>query len=99
MAFGKRVKQPHDWKQRYTFVKIDESTKYETLLGDDTPVEVKGKRKITIETKKGEVKHINDVLYVPSLACNFLSGENLLKRDFFFFKKNEWIIYDKENHD
>jgi hypothetical protein len=48
-----------------SFVKIDESTKSEVLLGDDKPVEVKGKGTIAVKTKQGQVKHINDVLYVP----------------------------------
>jgi hypothetical protein len=33
------------------FVKIDESTKSEVLLGDDKAVEVKGKGTIAVKTK------------------------------------------------
>ena len=45
------------------FIKIDESTKSEVLLGDDKLMEVKGKGTIVVKTKQEQVKHINDVLY------------------------------------
>lgn len=55
------------------FVQIDESTKFDVLLGDDKPVEVKGTIKIVVKTKHGKPKNITDVLCVLDLAHNFLS--------------------------
>jgi hypothetical protein len=62
-------------------------------------VEVKGKGTIAVKTKQGQVKHINDVLYVPGLAHNLLSVGKLIEKGYLVvFKNNECIIYDKENH-
>jgi hypothetical protein len=60
-------------RNKDSFLKIDECTKFDVLLGDDKEVEVNCKRTIVVKTKQGQVKHINDVLYVPGLAHNLLS--------------------------
>jgi hypothetical protein len=85
-------------RKKDCFVKIDECTKFDVLLRDDKEVEVNCKRTIAVKTKQGQVKHINYVLYVPPLAQNLLSVGKL-KGYLVGFKKNECIIYAKENND
>jgi hypothetical protein len=86
-------------RNKDSFVKIDEFTKSEVLLGDDKEVEVNCKITIAVKTKSVQVKHINDVLYVPSLAHNLLSVGKLIENGYLVgFKKNECIIYVKENN-
>jgi len=67
------------------FIKIHESTMSEVLMGDDKPVEVKVKGTIAVKTKQGQVKHINDVLYVPGLAHNLLIVRNIIEGISCFF--------------
>eukprot|EP00253_Pinus_taeda_P029436 PITA_29436 len=84
---------------KYGLVEIDGSTKYNVLLGDDRPVEAKGKGTIAVKTKEGKAKHINDVLYVLGLAHNFLSVGQLLEKGYLIvFKDKKCIIYDKYDH-
>lgn len=81
------------------FVQIDESTKSDVLLGDDKPVEAKGKGTIVVKTKQGKPKHINDVSYVPGLAHNLLTvGQLLEKGCLIVFKDKQCISYDKDDH-
>jgi hypothetical protein len=62
-------------------------------------VEVKGKGTIIVKTKQGQVKHINDVLYIPGLTHNLLSVGQLIEMGYLVvFKNVECIIYDKEDY-
>ena len=49
------------------FSSIDESMKFEVRMGNNNKVRVMGKGYISICTKQGEIKQIQDVYYVPSL--------------------------------
>lgn len=61
--------------------------------------QAKGKGTIAINTKHGNIKHINDHLYVLGLAHNLLSVGKLIENGYLvIFKNNECIMYDKENH-
>jgi hypothetical protein len=81
------------------FVHIDECTQFDVLLRDDKEVEVNCKRTIVVKTKQDQVKHVNDVLYVPPLAHNLLSVGKLIEKGYLVgFKKNECFIYAKENN-
>lgn len=52
-------------------------------------VEARGKGPIDVKTKQGKLKHINDVLYVPGLAHNFLSVGRLLEKGYFIVFKDK----------
>lgn len=81
------------------FVQIDESTKSYVLSGDDKPIEAKGMGTIVVKTKQGKPKHLNDILYVPGLAHNFLSVGKLIEKGYLIVSKNKkCIIYDKDDH-
>ena len=56
------------------FSSIDTSIYSEVKLGNDYKVSVNGNGVITMYTKNSERRKINDVYYVPSLKCNFMSA-------------------------
>ena len=64
------------------FSSLDESVKFNVILGNDNEVEVKEKGNIKILTKKGEKKHISNVYFVPSLKHNLFSIGQLVEKGY-----------------
>ena len=50
------------------FVSLDEKFKSKVKLRDEKSMDVEGKGVIVVQTKRGNMKHIKDVLYVPLLS-------------------------------
>ena len=54
------------------FCMVDENVKSQVTLGTDSKVFFMGKGRVSVLTKKGEIRSISDVYYVPSMKCNLL---------------------------
>ncbi|KAG6414168.1 hypothetical protein SASPL_126886 [Salvia splendens] len=78
------------------FVSIDTSVNSQVKMGNGALVKARGKRTISVDTKKG-MKCISDALLVPNLRQNLLSvGQLIEHRYIVHFEGNSCVILDKE---
>jgi hypothetical protein len=83
-------------KNKYCFVKLDESVKSQVTLGDGNTHTVEGKGIVAVKTQDGTQKYIPDVFYVPGLAQNLLSVGQLIHKNYkVIFDDNKCFIIDK----
>ena len=62
------------------FSMLDENVKSQVKLGRDSKVSSMGKWRVSVLTKKGEIKTISDVYYVPSILwgwCMYHHGHTI----------------------
>ncbi|XP_074326948.1 uncharacterized protein LOC141664890 [Apium graveolens] len=78
------------------FTEINETVTEEVTFDDSSKIPVKGKCTITIMTKDGDKKYINDVYYIPALKSNIISlgqtvekGYNIQIQDNFLTIRNQ----------
>jgi len=64
------------------FSSIDKYVKYEVRMGKKNKVSFMGKGCISICTKQGEIKQIQDVYYVPGLKHNLISVGQLVQKGY-----------------
>ena len=84
-------------RMKSLFKEIDESQKSEVRLRDNKQMQVAGKGIIAIKTKKGNVKLLSDVQYVPNLAHNLLSVGQLMNGGYLILFDNGFCsIQDKK---
>ena len=82
------------------FSSIDESVKFEVRMGNNNKVSVMGKWCISICTKQGEIKQIQDVYYVPGLKHNLISVGQLVQKEYkVIFENVECIIFYRNGSD
>ncbi|KAG6498678.1 hypothetical protein ZIOFF_038400 [Zingiber officinale] len=80
------------------FIDLDQNFSSEVKLGDGKLHRSKGKGSVAVQTKGGDKKIINDVLYVPNLTSNLLSVGQLLQRGYsIFFEDEKCRIFDRRN--
>ncbi|KAL3500572.1 hypothetical protein ACH5RR_039665 [Cinchona calisaya] len=65
------------------FKDLDETKKKQIWLGDNKQIQVEGEGTVAVHTSQGKIKHIQNVLFAPSLAHNLLSVGQLLDSGFF----------------
>lgn len=89
----------HMTGDRSLFIDFDQNFSSEVKLGDGKLHRSKGKGSIAVQTKGGNKKIINDVLYVPNLTSNLLSVGQLLQRGYsVFFEDEKCIIFDRRSN-
>ncbi|KAI4345002.1 hypothetical protein L6164_012172 [Bauhinia variegata] len=71
-----------------TFAELDETFNDIVKFGDHSTVEVRGRDKVSIQTKSGHVQSILNVLYVPNLKTNLLSIGQLQEKGYEIVIKN-----------
>ena len=77
------------------FTSFNTSVQSKIKLGNDNTVVVNGKRKISVFSKNGEHKIVDEVFLVHGLKCNLLSFSQLTKKKYtVFFKNTIHTIYD-----
>ena len=69
------------------FSSLDNSVQTKVTLGTDIQVTVLGKGNITILTKQGVPRVMNDVYYVFGLKHNLMSTGQLLQKGYRIYKK------------
>ena len=72
--------------------KIDETISGEVTFGDSSKNPVKGKGTVTIMSKNGEKKYINDGYYIPALKNNIISLGQLVEKGFNIQMQNNSLI-------
>ncbi|TXG67366.1 hypothetical protein EZV62_008641 [Acer yangbiense] len=81
------------------FLDVDSTVTPKVKLGNGAIVESKGKRRISVETKKG-TKYVNDVLFVPELNQNLLSVGQFVENGYHLhFEDGGCTIFDKKEKD
>ena len=70
---------------------VDESVKSEVTTGTDSKVSIMGKGRVSILTRKGEIKFVPDLYYVPGLKCNLLSIGKLMQKGYNVFFKYDFL--------
>ncbi|KAL8135853.1 hypothetical protein AgCh_010456 [Apium graveolens] len=64
------------------FTEIDDTISIEVTFGDSSKIPVKRKGTVTIMSKKGEKKYINNVYYIPALKNNIISLGQLVEKGY-----------------
>ena len=72
----------HMCGEKESFSMLDESFADTVKFGDNSTVAVKGKGKVSINTKAGLTQSISDVLFVPDLKTNLLSVGQLQEKGY-----------------
>lgn len=79
------------------FHTLDKWFKDKVRMGNGATLEAHGKGSVAFQTKQG-TKLIHDFLYVPSLACNLLSGGQMILKGYsLLFKGKHCLIFNSDN--
>ena len=75
------------------FTELNDTISGEVTFGDSSKTPVKGKGTVTILTKNGDKKYINDVYYIPALKSNIISLGQLVEKGYDIqMRENSLII-------
>ncbi|KAG9454135.1 hypothetical protein H6P81_007039 [Aristolochia fimbriata] len=81
------------------FTELDESVQGEVRLGNSSTLQVKGKGRIIIQTKKGDHRYISDVLYILEMHTNLISVTQLLEKGYDIHLKDGRLSIRNKNRE
>ncbi|KAG9454468.1 hypothetical protein H6P81_007372 [Aristolochia fimbriata] len=79
------------------FTELDDSVQGEVRFENSSTLQVKGKGRIMIQTKKGDHRYISDVLYIPEKHTNLISVDQLLEEGYDIYLKDGRLSIRNKN--